>query len=95
MKNVSAAILVACLLALPAASAESPASSNQTAAADIGNQQSLLRGHIVHRSTFVQPKTNVLADRCCKVCHAGKACGNSCISRDKTCHQPPGCACDG
>jgi len=24
-----------------------------------------------------------------------KACGNSCISRSYTCHQPPGCACDG
>lgn len=32
---------------------------------------------------------------CCKVCHKSKACGNSCIARDKTCHQPPGCACDG
>lgn len=32
---------------------------------------------------------------CCKICRAGKACGNSCISRSKTCHQPPGCACDG
>ena len=32
---------------------------------------------------------------CCKTCRKGKACGNSCISRSKTCHQPPGCACDG
>jgi len=32
---------------------------------------------------------------CCKICSAGKACGNSCISRRYTCHQPPGCACDG
>ncbi len=32
---------------------------------------------------------------CCKVCSTGYACGNSCISRSKTCHQPPGCACDG
>lgn len=32
---------------------------------------------------------------CCKVCHTGKACGNSCISRSYTCHQPPGCACNG
>lgn len=31
---------------------------------------------------------------CCKVCRKGKACGNSCIARDKQCHQPPGCACD-
>jgi hypothetical protein len=32
---------------------------------------------------------------CCKICTTGKACGNSCISQDKQCHQPPGCACDG
>jgi hypothetical protein len=32
---------------------------------------------------------------CCKICTKGKACGNSCISQDKYCHQPPGCACDG
>lgn len=32
---------------------------------------------------------------CCKVCTTGKACGNSCIARDKNCHQPRGCACDG
>ena len=31
---------------------------------------------------------------CCKVCSAGKACGNSCISRAKQCHKPPACACD-
>ena len=32
---------------------------------------------------------------CCKICKARKACGDSCISRDKECHKPPGCACDG
>ena len=32
---------------------------------------------------------------CCKVCKAGKACGDSCISRDKECHKGKGCACDG
>ncbi len=32
---------------------------------------------------------------CCKVCTVGKPCGNSCISRSYTCHQPPGCACAG
>jgi hypothetical protein len=25
----------------------------------------------------------------------GKACGDTCISRDKVCHVGPGCACDG
>lgn len=32
---------------------------------------------------------------CCKVCHKGKACGDSCIAQDRECRQPPGCACDG
>lgn len=32
---------------------------------------------------------------CCKTCHTGKACGDSCISREKSCHKGPGCACDG
>lgn len=32
---------------------------------------------------------------CCKTCSKGKACGDSCIARDKACHKGPGCACDG
>lgn len=36
-----------------------------------------------------------ISQKCCKVCRKGKACGNSCIARHLTCHQPPGCACDG
>ncbi len=32
---------------------------------------------------------------CCKICTVGKACGDSCIAKENTCHQPPGCACDG
>ena len=32
---------------------------------------------------------------CCKICTKGQACGDSCISRSKTCHKGPGCACDG
>ena len=31
---------------------------------------------------------------CCKFCRKGKACGNTCISRDKNCTVVPGCACD-
>jgi hypothetical protein len=36
----------------------------------------------------------VPASKCCKVCDAGKACGNSCISRSKNCHKGRGCACE-
>jgi endonuclease YncB( thermonuclease family) len=35
------------------------------------------------------------AEACCKVCRKGKACGDSCIGANRTCRQPPGCACDG
>ncbi|MBN8542212.1 MAG: hypothetical protein J0L82_17605 [Deltaproteobacteria bacterium] len=38
------------------------------------------------------PKTSY---SCCKVCTKGKACGDSCISRYKTCTKGVGCACDG
>lgn len=33
-------------------------------------------------------------EKCCKVCSAGKACGNSCISAAKSCHKGRGCACN-
>lgn len=38
-----------------------------------------------------QPSTT----SCCKICRKGKACGNSCISVNYTCHKGPGCACNG
>lgn len=39
------------------------------------------------------PTDRVLA--CCRICTQGKACGDTCIARDKICHVGPGCACDG
>jgi beta-lactamase superfamily II metal-dependent hydrolase len=35
----------------------------------------------------------VVSPSCCRVCTTGKPCGNACISRDKQCHRPAGCAC--
>lgn len=32
---------------------------------------------------------------CCRVCTTGKACGDSCISKDKACNKGEGCACNG
>jgi len=40
------------------------------------------------------PPAAVRSPNCCKVCSAGQACGNSCISRRYQCHKPPGCACN-
>lgn len=42
--------------------------------------------------TYSPPTYNTTT--CCKVCTKGKACGDSCINRNYTCHKPPGCACD-
>lgn len=40
-------------------------------------------------------QSTAVGQYCCKTCTVGKACGNTCISRDKTCHVGAGCACDG
>ena len=47
------------------------------------------------RVIVIAPTARPPARVCCKVCTSGKACGDSCIAKNKTCHQPPGCACDG
>ena len=41
-----------------------------------------------------RPDDCIPPSRCCKICSTGKACGDSCISRDKTCHKGRGCACN-
>ena len=48
-------------------------------------------------SIFGNPPPHESAEpmACCRICTQGKACGNSCIARDKICHQGAGCACDG
>lgn len=48
-------------------------------------------------TVFMPPPASAVppAPVCCKVCRAGKACGDSCIAKDKTCNSGPGCACNG
>ena len=48
----------------------------------------LLRSRAIASPAHLTP----VALTCCKVCSVGKACGNTCISRNKTCHVGPGCA---
>lgn len=45
--------------------------------------------------SFPNPPPSNSSPSCCKVCSAGKACGDSCIAKDKSCNKPPGCACNG
>jgi len=44
--------------------------------------------------TLLPESAQTVPAACCKTCRKGKACGDSCISRTKTCRKPPGCACD-
>lgn len=46
----------------------------------------------IQKSDSFQKKNESLS--CCKICSKGKACGDSCISKTKTCHKTAGCACD-
>jgi hypothetical protein len=41
-----------------------------------------------------EPAAPSSGEQCCKICSKGKACGNTCIARDKVCRVGPGCACD-
>ena len=42
-------------------------------------------------SSWLEPS----AMTCCKICKAGKPCGDSCISSSSICRKAPGCACAG
>jgi len=45
-------------------------------------------------SPTLTPKSTSGSVACCKHCGPNKQpCGDSCISKNKTCHKPPGCAC--
>lgn len=85
------ALLLAMLFAGPAAAdgvstqAEPPSPTGQRI-------QELLQPK---RSAFGELLEGAVAQSCCKICRKGQACGNSCISWDKVCHRPPGCACQG
>jgi hypothetical protein len=48
---------------------------------------------LAHEETLPPRADTVETRTCCKVCSAGKPCGDGCIARDKACHKPPGCAC--
>jgi len=54
----------------------------------------------VVRETFPPPEraftfSAPVYQQCCKICTKGKACGDTCIPRNRTCNVGQGCACDG
>src|SRR5579864_3262426 len=84
------AVIVALSLTASALAQPTP-NTLDTVFAQSHGQSKVLHPLGVKSSTLSAP----LAQSCCKICTVGKACGNTCISRDKTCHVGPGCACDG
>jgi len=49
---------------------------------------------VLSDSPSASPLACIPADRCCKKCSTGKACGNSCINVNYNCHKGRGCACN-
>jgi len=63
---------------------------------DSGERQTATESNVASHATthpVITPPTAVPQQSCCKRCSKGKPCGNTCISRSKTCHVGRGCAC--
>ncbi|MCB1337007.1 MAG: hypothetical protein KDK10_05980 [Maritimibacter sp.] len=50
-------------------------------------------GDLRGRIEGLQSEAPALDAACCMTCTKGQACGDACISREKTCRKGPGCAC--
>ena len=77
--SILALIICATVIAIPARSDDGATTIEPVAKGEI---------------TLKRDDARQLAQACCRICRKGKACGNACISRAKTCQKPPGCACD-
>ena len=80
-KRASALAIVSTLIAIPCSSQANAPPFAERAATEAP-------------APSAPPTTCISADKCCRVCSAGKACGNSCIQATKTCHKGRGSACD-
>jgi hypothetical protein len=85
-----------CLVLVSAAFADSSASGQASQLAAIVSKMPRVDPfERVRENQEAEKGEASIAAKCCKVCLKGKACGNTCIARNKVCHVPPGCACDG
>ncbi len=71
----------------------SSASSGATPVSGAANSGLTPEVTIMDRLVSLSTPGQVLNAACCKTCRKGKPCGDSCISKNKTCHKGPGCAC--
>lgn len=82
MKSVVAAVLLGVFLCSPAL------------ADDRGAETGSLQDTRAAVALLTPAPPEAIYAGCCKHCSKGKACGDSCISRSKSCNKGPGCACD-
>jgi hypothetical protein len=86
--------LVALVSLMGAAQSETPPSPTALQTTQF-TQANPDNGLLRLRTLADSARSTPVALTCCKVCSVGKACGNTCISRDNTCRVGQGCACDG
>ncbi len=94
MPRILTAVL-ALLSLTSAARSDAPPSPTDVAYATLFSQAHPDNRLLRSRTDAGLARPNPVVLTCCRVCSVGKACGNTCISRDKTCNVGPGCACDG
>ena len=80
-------LLVVLLLSLTtAALAASPAPTTPAVAPLASAIHTTRCSALSSHSTGLTALATSASQTCCKVCHKGKACGDTCISREKICH---------
>jgi hypothetical protein len=90
---MSRSVVVAIVAVLfSAAAVRSEPTGAMTRMRDVDQILAISRGSAAHS---LQDQGHIASQQCCKICRRGKACGNTCISRQDTCHVGQGCACDG
>lgn len=78
-----------------AASTTPIATVDAPGACGIDNQVATMGSELhIHSQQFFSATGCVPPSQCCKICSKGKACGDTCIRRDYTCHKGRGCACN-
>jgi hypothetical protein len=90
--NRAVVVAIAAAILLSGAAVRSESTGAMIRMGDVDQILTISRGSTVHS---LRDPGHVASQQCCKICRQGKACGDTCISRQDTCHVGQGCACDG
>jgi len=91
IKNRAVVVAIAAIL-LSGAAARSEPAEPISRMGDVDQILTISRGSTVH---LLRDSGHIASQQCCKICRQRTACGDTCISRQDTCHVGQGCACDG